>query len=150
MWMFLDCHLLPNSDPCICCKIGIFFVIVRYERYIFNMTWELQFMQWLLWCLCNQFLHQCRITCSGIARRPPGVVLEQLKQLNQTLNIGSMLCRSRKPDFLLDVIRRQVALQQQQAIILRTQPLPLFSWYTIVYYKFTFGCEWSFWYNVSF
>ncbi|KAI0240995.1 Integrator complex subunit 1 [Lamellibrachia satsuma] len=44
---------------------------------------------------------------SGIARRPPGVVLEQLKQLNQTLNIGSMLCRSRKPDFLLDVIRRQ-------------------------------------------
>ncbi|ESO87352.1 hypothetical protein LOTGIDRAFT_107278 [Lottia gigantea] len=44
---------------------------------------------------------------SGIARNPPGKVLEQLKILNSNLKIGQMLCRNRNPDFLLDVIQRQ-------------------------------------------
>ncbi|KAL3877747.1 hypothetical protein ACJMK2_035409 [Sinanodonta woodiana] len=44
---------------------------------------------------------------NGIARRPPQQVLDQLKALNESLKIGQMLCRSRSPDFLLDIIQRQ-------------------------------------------
>ena len=40
--------------------------------------------------------------------RPPTAVLEQLKVLNQTHRIGHALCRSRDPDFLLEIIQRQV------------------------------------------
>lgn len=43
----------------------------------------------------------------GVARRPPSQILEQLKSLNQTLKLGHLLCRSRNPDFLLDIIQRQ-------------------------------------------
>ncbi|XP_072029946.1 integrator complex subunit 1-like isoform X2 [Amphiura filiformis] len=43
----------------------------------------------------------------GIARRPPSQVLEQLTNLNKVLGLGHMLCRSRSPDFLLDIIQRQ-------------------------------------------
>lgn len=46
--------------------------------------------------------------CSGLAVRPPTAVLEQLKVLNQTHRIGHALCRSRSPDFLLEIIQRQV------------------------------------------
>lgn len=45
---------------------------------------------------------------SGIARNPPPAITEQLKLLNDNLKIGQMLCRSRQPDFLLDIIQRQV------------------------------------------
>ena len=45
---------------------------------------------------------------SGIARRPPQHIMEQLRTLNDSLKIGQMLCRSRNPDFLLDIIQRQV------------------------------------------
>lgn len=47
-------------------------------------------------------------TYSGIARNPPPAITEQLKLLNDNLKIGQMLCRSRQPDFLLDIIQRQV------------------------------------------
>lgn len=43
----------------------------------------------------------------GVTRRPPQQVLEQLKALNETLKLGHLLCRSRKPDFLLGIIQRQ-------------------------------------------
>ena len=43
-----------------------------------------------------------------MARRPPIAVMEQIKGLNQALQLGNMLCRSRKPDFLLSIIERQV------------------------------------------
>ncbi|EDS38053.1 conserved hypothetical protein [Culex quinquefasciatus] len=43
----------------------------------------------------------------GVARRPPNQVLEQIQTLNQTLKIGHLLCRSRKPDLLLEIIQRQ-------------------------------------------
>lgn len=43
----------------------------------------------------------------GVARRVPTGVLEQLRSLNKTLKIGHLLCRSRKPDLLLDIIQRQ-------------------------------------------
>ncbi|XP_044017877.1 integrator complex subunit 1 isoform X2 [Aphidius gifuensis] len=44
---------------------------------------------------------------TGIARRPPQLLLEQLQNLNITLRLGHLLCRSREPDFLLDIIQRQ-------------------------------------------
>ena len=46
---------------------------------------------------------------SGKARCPPQNVLDQLEQFNNNIKIGQMLCRSRDPDFLLDVIERQVS-----------------------------------------
>lgn len=44
---------------------------------------------------------------NGIARKPPQQVMDQLRSLNDSLKIGQMLCRSRNPDFLLDIIQRQ-------------------------------------------
>ncbi|XP_076239229.1 integrator complex subunit 1 isoform X3 [Calliopsis andreniformis] len=44
---------------------------------------------------------------TGIARRPPPAVLEQIQTLNVSHRLGHFLCRSRKPDFLLDIIQRQ-------------------------------------------
>lgn len=44
---------------------------------------------------------------TGIARRPPPAVLEQIQSLNMSHRLGHLLCRSRKPDFLLDIIQRQ-------------------------------------------
>lgn len=43
----------------------------------------------------------------GTPRRPPKAVLEQLHTLNGTHRLGHLLCRSRKPDLLLDIIQRQ-------------------------------------------
>ena len=45
--------------------------------------------------------------CSGVARKPPVGTLDQLRMLNQSLQLGNKLCRSRNPDFLLDIIQRQ-------------------------------------------
>ncbi|XP_059607685.1 integrator complex subunit 1 [Phlebotomus argentipes] len=47
----------------------------------------------------------------GVSRKPPSVVLDQLKQLNVTYKLGHLLCRSRKPDFLLDIIQRHGTTQ---------------------------------------
>ncbi|KAG1699623.1 Integrator complex subunit 1 [Nymphon striatum] len=46
----------------------------------------------------------------GIAREPPSYIFEQLKELNSKLKLGHLLCRSREPDFLLDIIQRQVCI----------------------------------------
>jgi hypothetical protein len=43
-----------------------------------------------------------------LALRPPNNVLEHLKTINQTLRVGHTLCRSRSPDFLLEIIQQQV------------------------------------------
>ena len=43
----------------------------------------------------------------GELRRPPQAVLDQLAQANQHYKIGHLLCRSRNPDFLLDILQRQ-------------------------------------------
>lgn len=43
----------------------------------------------------------------GVPRRPPLQVLEQLQTLNKTHKLGHLLCRSRKPDLLVDIIQRQ-------------------------------------------
>ncbi|KAJ8965278.1 hypothetical protein NQ314_004241 [Rhamnusium bicolor] len=43
----------------------------------------------------------------GDARRPPQTILDQLQVLNNTHRLGHLLCRSRHPDFLLDIMSRQ-------------------------------------------
>ncbi|KAL2100778.1 hypothetical protein ACEWY4_002539 [Coilia grayii] len=47
----------------------------------------------------------------GPPRRPPPHILEQVKSLNQSLRLGHLLCRSRNPDFLLNIIQRQASSQ---------------------------------------
>lgn len=47
----------------------------------------------------------------GTQRRPPKAVLEQLHLLNTTHRLGHLLCRSRKPDLLLDIIQNQGTTQ---------------------------------------
>lgn len=47
----------------------------------------------------------------GPPRRPPPHILEQVKGLNQSLRLGHLLCRSRNPDFLLNIIQRQASSQ---------------------------------------
>ncbi|XP_014664125.1 PREDICTED: integrator complex subunit 1-like [Priapulus caudatus] len=44
---------------------------------------------------------------TGSARKPTKEVYEQLQKLNKSLKIGQLLCRSRKPDFLLQIILKQ-------------------------------------------
>lgn len=43
----------------------------------------------------------------GEARRPPQQILDQLQTLNSTHRLGHLLCRSRNPDFLLNIMSRQ-------------------------------------------
>lgn len=50
----------------------------------------------------------------GPPRRPPPQVQDQVKSLNQSLRLGHLLCRSRNPDFLLNIIQRQVKSRRQQ------------------------------------
>ncbi|XP_036408619.1 integrator complex subunit 1 isoform X1 [Megalops cyprinoides] len=47
----------------------------------------------------------------GPPRRPPPHIQEQVKSLNQSLRLGHLLCRSRSPDFLLNIIQRQASSQ---------------------------------------
>lgn len=46
---------------------------------------------------------------SGHPRRPPQLVLDQLRSLNESHRMGHRLCRCRSPDFLVDIIQRQGA-----------------------------------------
>lgn len=50
----------------------------------------------------------------GPPRRPPPQVQEQVKSLNQSLRLGHLLCRSRNPDFLLNIIQRQVTTRSRE------------------------------------
>lgn len=43
----------------------------------------------------------------GHTRHPPLHILEQLTILNKSHKLGHLLCRSRKPDLLVDIIQRQ-------------------------------------------
>ncbi|BES89143.1 integrator complex subunit [Nesidiocoris tenuis] len=47
----------------------------------------------------------------GMPRRPPQVTIETIKTLNSPLKLGHLLCRSRNPDFLLDIIQHQGSSQ---------------------------------------
>ncbi|XP_063286495.1 integrator complex subunit 1 [Pelobates fuscus] len=51
------------------------------------------------------------LDAQGPPRRPPPQAIEQIKSLNQSLHLGQLLCRSRSPDFLLNIIQRQASSQ---------------------------------------
>ncbi len=55
-------------------------------------------------------------TPEGPFRRPPPAILEQLSQANHTYKIGHLLCRSRSPDFLLDILQRQGSNQVRRQV----------------------------------
>ena len=46
--------------------------------------------------------------CRGLPRKPPSPVTDQLKFAAKRMSLGHRLCRSRDPDFLLDIIQKQV------------------------------------------
>ncbi|XP_014230547.1 integrator complex subunit 1 [Trichogramma pretiosum] len=49
----------------------------------------------------------------GMPRRPPQLVLDQIQSLNTTHRLRELLCRSRNPDFLLDIIHKQQSSSSQ-------------------------------------
>lgn len=53
---------------------------------------------------------------TGIARRPPPNIIDQLESLNSSHRLGHLFCRSRKPDFLLDIIQRQQTQNTSQSM----------------------------------
>lgn len=77
--------------------------ILEYESHLAAASSRIQLSEQ------NSFLLSQLITMdpTGIARRPPPAVLEQIQSLNTSHRLGHLLCRSRKPDFLLDIIQRQ-------------------------------------------
>lgn len=54
--------------------------------------------------LVNQLM---RYEPTGPPRKPGLGVLENFAMLNKTHNLGHLFCRSREPDFLMDIIQRQ-------------------------------------------
>ena len=83
--------------------------ILQYETYLAAASTRVQISEQ------NSLLLSQLITMdpSGIARRPPQHVLDQIQALNTTHRLGHLLCRSRKPDFLLDIIQRQQSSSSQ-------------------------------------
>ncbi|XP_074109265.1 integrator complex subunit 1 [Cotesia typhae] len=77
--------------------------ILEYESHLAAASTKVQISE------SNSLLLSQLITMdpTGIARRPPSAVLEQIQSLNVSHRLGHLLCRSRKPDFLLEIIRRQ-------------------------------------------
>ncbi|XP_008559998.1 integrator complex subunit 1 [Microplitis demolitor] len=77
--------------------------ILEYESHLAAASTKVQISE------SNSLLLSQLITMdpSGIARRPPPAVLEHIQSLNVSHRLGHLLCRSRKPDFLLDIIQRQ-------------------------------------------
>ena len=45
---------------------------------------------------------------SGHARRPTNETIQNIRKLNAEYKLGQLLCKSRNPDFLLALIKRQV------------------------------------------
>ena len=48
------------------------------------------------------------LACRGPARRLLPSVIELIKTVNRSLKLGQLLCKCRSPDFLLEVIKKQV------------------------------------------
>lgn len=49
---------------------------------------------------------------TGPVRKPPQLVLDQLRALNEKLKLGRLLCNCRNPDFLLEIIQQQQSSSQ--------------------------------------
>ncbi|KHJ46089.1 hypothetical protein D918_03753 [Trichuris suis] len=54
---------------------------------------------------------RCSMSFRGLARCPPTTVIDQMCLLSKQLGLRYKFCASRSPDFLLDIIDRQGALQ---------------------------------------
>ena len=133
--MTTDCSLnhIPSSEHVVC--TNWFFVFIFRTIDVHNMFWAWNFhvlnwwfneqsvvILWVIWCKNKSFWQLITITESnslllaqlitndpeGEFRRPPQSVLDSLAQANQHYKIGHLLCRSRSPDFLLDILQRQV------------------------------------------
>ena len=50
-----------------------------------------------------------RFEPSGVARRPPADTVQTIRKLNAEYKLGQLLCKSRQPDYLLGLIKRQTA-----------------------------------------
>lgn len=87
-------HILLVS---FCCHLHV--ALMHYWT-----AWSSSRHEWRFFCL---WITSC-FSGRGPPRRPPPHVLEQVKSLNQSLRLGHLLCRSRHPDFLLNIIQRQV------------------------------------------
>ena len=98
------------------------FMYTTYSELGSFMYWTCDSILWVIWCKNKSFWQLITITESnslllaqlitndpeGEFRRPPQSVLDSLAQANQHYKIGHLLCRSRSPDFLLDILQRQV------------------------------------------
>lgn len=77
--------------------------ILQYENHLAAASTKVQISEQ------NSLLLPQLITMAptGIARRPPAAILEQLQTINNSFKLGHLLCGSRNPDFLIDIIQRQ-------------------------------------------
>ena len=78
----------------ICCRKAIRYCKLYHLLITGFLRFELKFVQ--------------HIFFSGPPRRPPQATIDHLKMLNKSLGLDYMFCKSRNPDFLLDIIHSQV------------------------------------------
>lgn len=92
--------------------------ILQFESYLAAASTKVQINE------SNSLLLSKLITMDplGPARKPSLPVLEQFRSLNSVLRLGHLLCQSRNPDFLLEIIQRQ---QKQIGSSLATNASPM-------------------------
>ncbi|VDP09880.1 unnamed protein product [Soboliphyme baturini] len=61
--------------------------------------------------VADTWLSFTKTSLGGYPRKPPPLIIEQLKLCSQQMNLRLRLCSSRNPDFLLAIINRQGASQ---------------------------------------
>lgn len=69
-----------------------------------------------------------RLDPFGPPRTPPAWILTQLQTWNEQMSLGHLLCGSRNPDFLLDIIQRN------------SEPMP----WSVVFLKYCNKCDYNF------
>nr|CAI5827213.1 unnamed protein product [Callosobruchus analis] len=78
-------------------------VILEFETHLAAASTKMQITEHTS-LLLSQLME---LNPTGEVRRPPQTILDQLQTLNDTHRLGHLLCRSRRPDFLLDIMSRQ-------------------------------------------
>ena len=93
--------------------------ILQFESYLAAASTKVQINE------TNSLLLSKLITLDplGPARKPPPAVLDQFRTLNSLLRLGHLLCQSRNPDFLLEIIQRQQK-QIGSSISTNASPMP--------------------------
>ena len=119
--VYINCSEYQNKNKKTICVHNMFWA---WNFHVLNWWFNEQsvVILWVIWCKNKSFWQLITITESnslllaqlitndpeGEFRRPPQSVLDSLAQANQHYKIGHLLCRSRSPDFLLDILQRQV------------------------------------------